>query len=215
MADNSVQYGFKWSVAYNGKPCPSPIEMFVDTAESFDVSGGGANCDIGAGDLVRIKSTGGLEQADGTEATAQAAFGVVVGVSSRGYWDGSVMKPSSTLPSDVAWGTLLERQSRLLVVPVDAGVWECIVDEATTATTEAAYQAFVGENVDHVLTGATANGRLTPKLDISTHATTSTLIWRIVGISPTAANQDFSGANVRLLVRPNVAQLPWSSATGV
>jgi len=212
MADNRIEYGFRWFTG-NPYPMPAPIEMTVADDESFDVSGGASNVKLGPGDPVAIQSDGHVDLAAGNETTAEAAFGIVVGVAP--YWDGDFMKPSETLPSDVSYDSNLSRQSKVHVVPVTAGMWEVDVDDSTTATSRSAYQAFVGENADHILTGTTDNDRAYPKLDISTHATTSSLIWRILKVSPTLNNEDFSGANVKLVVVPNVAQSPAFSATGV
>lgn len=212
MADNRVEYGFRWSTAYNGYPMPMPLEFTIADDESFDVSGGASKVKLGPGDPVRIQSDGHLDLAAGNETTAEGAFGIVIGV--KPYWDGDFMQPSNTIPSDVSYDTNLARQTKVHVVPVTAGAWEVDVDDSSTATTQSAYQAFVGENADHILTGSTDNDRAYPKLDISTHATTSSLIWRILKISPTLNNEDFSGANVKLVVIPNVAQSPAFSATG-
>lgn len=214
MANNNAKYGFRWHSSLSGSAQPVIIEGFVDDDQSFDVNGGASNVALRAGDPVRRKSTGGFEQADGAEGAggAEAIFGIVMGIGP--YYDGEQMVRRSSLPADVSYDSNLERQSKILVCPIDSAVWEIDVDDATTATTLAAYQAFVGENADHILTAASGT-KMLPKLDISSHATTGTLILRIVGIAPTLENVDFAGANVKLLVEANVAQRPWSSATGV
>ena len=93
------------------------------------------------------------------------------------------------------------------MVPVDAGIWEVDCDDASTITTEANWRSAVGNNVDHRLSGASGDLYATPRLDISTVNTTSTLIWNIVGLSPTVDNFDLAGNYVKLLVRANVCQL--------
>lgn len=214
MADNAVKYGFRWWTAHRGGArCPAPIEYVVQTGASFDVNGGGANVTLGAGDPVTLLTDGTVTLCEGTEDTPLVPFGIVASV--LHFFNGTFVTKASLLPSDTNWGTIEERASRVLVVPVDAGTWEVDVDENTTATTAAAYRDMIGENVDHVLTGQTALGRALPKLDISTNATTGTLMWRIVGTSLNVENQDLAELNVKLLVQPNVAQLPWSSATGI
>ena len=72
-----------------------------------------------------------------------------------------------------------------------------------TATTQAGYEAFIGENCRFVNTGAVGELRAKPKLDIATHATTNTFPFKIVGVAPSPPNVDFSGANVELLVISN------------
>ena len=213
MVDNPLKYGFIYHHTIGGGPRPTPIKHFIDTAESFDVNSGLANAALAAGDLVRIKSSGGLEQADGTENTTEAAYGVVMSIGP--YWDGSVMKPANALPSDTAWGTNLARRSTAMVVPVNGVAWSVAVDDTTTATTRATYDALIMSNVDHILTGATGDNpaRLNPKIDISTTNTTNTLVWRIIGIDDTVGNLDYSGANVRVIVRANISQQ--DSTTGL
>lgn len=209
MADNRTQYGFRWAKALNGgKAMPSPEKMIVATSESFDVSGGASNVELRVGDPVIKLATGGVTLCNGAEngATVVGAYGIVVGVGP--YWDGSKMVWKRSLPSDVAWGTNLARQSTVYVVPITAGIWEIDCDDATTATTEAAYQALIGQNANFTLAGASGAAYATPRLDISTAATTATLTMRIVGISLTVMNQDFSGNYVKLLVRANLAQHP-------
>jgi hypothetical protein len=207
--DNAPRYGFRWSKAANGGvDHPKPIWMSVASAASFDVSSGAANVRLRPGDPVVRASTGGVTLVNGVEdsQTAIAPYAIVVAVGP--YWDGTKMVFGNSLPSDTTWGTVQERRSMVGVVPVDAGVWEIDCDDASTATTEAAYLAFIGENANFQLTGTTGQSYAYPKLDISSHATTGSLVWRIVGISGTQDNRDFSGANVKLLVQPNLAQLP-------
>lgn len=212
--DNVSRPGFKWH-AGNPYPMPSPEVCIVATAESFDVNGGISNAALRIGDPVTRLSTGGVTLCEGNEASGNngdAVYGIIVGVLPHYDAAQNLMVPGNALPSDIAWGTVLERQSKLLVVPADAGIWEIECDDASTATTEAAYQAFIGENADHTLAGASGTN-LNPRLDISTHGT-ATAQWRIVGISPTAENRDFSGLYVKLLVKVNEGQQSTFTATG-
>lgn len=213
MADNRVEYGFRWSTSYNGSAMPPPIEVTVASGKAFSVTGGASNVDLGAGDPVKRESDGHVTLCEGNETTPAAPYAIVMGVDA--HWDGTVMKRDTILPSNITYGSNLSRQSKLLVVPVTAGAWEIDVDDSTTATDLSSYQAFIGENVDHILTGASGDSRAKPQLDISTHATTATLHWRLIAVSKTVNNEDFSGANVKLIVRPNVAQDPAYNATGV
>lgn len=211
MTDNRPEYGFRPFKPIGGRDNPVPVECVVSTAQSFDVSGGASNCGLGAGDLVVRDSTGGVILCGGEElgaGSAVAPFGVVIGV--KPYYDANTgrMTYSSVLPSDVAWGTVMDRQSKVLVVPVDWFLWEVDVDDTVTASTLAAYQAMVGCNVNHINTATSGMTRPTPKLDISNTATTSSFAWRIQAVSPTQNNQDFSGANVKLVVEANIAQRP-------
>lgn len=210
MADNRIGYGFR--LVQTPSAHVNPIMKIVATAESFDVSGGLQNAALGAGDVVTLVSTGGVTLANGNETTPSNPYGVIMAV--LPYYDATIglsgaMRPSSTLPSDLSWGTNLSRQSKLLIMPFLPGqLWEVDVDDITTATTEAAYQALIGENVSMINTAAasTVPPRVAPKIDISTHAVTATLCFTIAAVSPTLDNVDFAGANVKLLITPNIAQ---------
>lgn len=212
MADNRPAYGFRLVGLTGGPGHPKPIRKIVASAASFDVTNGLQNAALTMGDVVTLASTGGVTLCAGAETTPANPYGVIVGV--EPYFDASIgqagaMRPSSELPSDIAWGTVLSRQSKLIIQPFLPGlVFEVDVDDATTATTEAAYQAFIGENVSMINTGIAdaVPRRVAPKIDISSHNTTATLCFTIVGISPTLDNVDFSGANVKLLVTANIAQ---------
>ncbi len=213
MADNVRKYGFRWWRG-NPHPQPSPIVCIVATSASFDVSGGASNVALRKGDPVTDLNSGGVTLCAGFEAsgTGVRVFGIVDAV--LPYWDAAqnLKVPGSALPSDIAW-TGLENQSKLLVIPAEAGIWEIDCNDASTATTEAAYQAFINENCDHTLAGASGTF-VNPMLDISEHVAT-TAQWRIVGVSDSADNRDFSGNYVKLLVRVNEGASPTFTASGI
>lgn len=212
MADNVSKYGFRYQGLTGGPGHLKPIVKIVATSESFDVSGGLQNAALRAGDVVTLASTGGVTLCNGAETTPSNPYGVVVGV--MPYYDSTIgtqgaMRPSKSLPSDISWGTNLARQSKLIIQPFLPGlVFEVDCDDNTSATTEAAYQALIGENVSMINTAAASvvPPWVAPKIDISSHNTTATLCFTIVGISPTLDNVDFSGANVKILVEANIAQ---------
>lgn len=208
MANNKPMYGFRWSIGGNGRPHPAPLETFCVSAQSFDVNGGASNVGLGPGDLVTRLNSGGVKLCDGIEGAGgiEIPYAVVVGV--KPYYNATtgLMTPSYVLPSDVTYGTNLERQSRVLVVPVEWGLWEADCDTALASL--AAFQLVVGLNVNTINTGASGDTRARPELDISEAAVTATFHWRIEGISPIAENVDFTGTNVKLIVRANAAQSP-------
>lgn len=210
MADNRIAYGFRPYGLNLGNGTLKPKKEIVATLESFDVTGGLQNAALRAGDVVTRLATGGVTLCAGNETTPVIPYGVVVGVNP--YFDSTIgqtgaMRPSRSLPSDIAWGTNLARQSSLVVVPFQPSqIWEVDADDIVTATTLAAYQAFIGENVSMINTApaSTVPPFAAPKIDISTHATTASLFFRIEGVSDTLDNVDFSGANVKLLVSCNM-----------
>lgn len=205
--DNPIKYGFRFARSRWGRTEPTPLKMTVATAESFDVSSGTSNVFLGPGDPVVRLSTGGVTLCPATS----PPFGVVVGVGP--YWNGTFMEPTDKLPSDTAWGTILDRQSTVYVVPFEQAYWEIDCDDAATATTKAAYQAFVNENCSFILCGGVSGhapttnspARAHPRLDIATHAVTDSLILRIVAVSDTVDNQDFTGNYVKMIVELNIS----------
>lgn len=216
--DNFNFYGFRFFKSRFGSAMPAFERGFAVTGQAFNVNGGIQNANLQPGDLVRKLASGGLTLCDGAEGAGGALppLGVVMHIGP--YFDGTRMKPSNQLPSNVAYGTILERQSTIWYLPVESAIWEVDCDDAVTATTEAAYQLTGGANADHRNAGAAGAAVETgakPRLDISTVNTTNTLIWRILGISPTQNNRDYSGNFVKLLVQPNVWQAPEVNATGI
>lgn len=214
MTDNTPLYGFRWSTEWNGSGPPIGKRRWVATGTNFAVSGGAATPGLGAGDPVTLLSGGSVDLCDGSETTQLVPYGIVVGVAPYYNATTGLMTPSDVLPSGVAWGTVEERRSWVYVVPADAGYWEIDVDDAVTATTLSAYLALVGQNCDHVLTGASGASRVYPKLDIQTQNTTASLMWRIVDVSRSCYNRDFYGANVKLIVKANRMQDPRFTAAG-
>jgi hypothetical protein len=221
MANNQHFYGFRWAQNWNGKPQPQPIEMAVASGGNFTVSGDATNLNLNAGDPVKINTDGTVILSGGNEnsQTPGITWGIMVGMGGQGYYNGTRMVRAAVLPSGATYGTNVDRQSKVLVVPCSAGVWEIDVDDNTTATTYLGYQAFIGENAEHQCYPNSqghvdADLMVNPLLNIASHATTSTLAWRIVGISQSLSNQDYSGKYVKLLVSVNKGAEPFYTATG-
>lgn len=201
MANNTHKYGFRWAQGIQGD-MPRPLEYAVADSYQAQDDGSGFSVDLNVGDPVKLVSTGTVALAN----TTNAVFGIIVGI--VGYYDSTVgaYVHSNKIPGASTGGGIEARLSRVLVVPAKSGLWEIDVDEASTATTEAAYRALIHENVTHTCAGNSTTKRAEPRIDISTHATTYSLVWRIMGISKTAENRDFSGTNVKLIVACNVSQ---------
>lgn len=208
--DNVHKYGFRWAAGQG--PMPAPVKLFVATGQDH-VDDGATSVILRPGDPLKLVSTGGVNLA----VTTNLPSYIMVGLGP--VWDGTAMSPRRTFPNQNAWGTVEARRPYVLGVPVKSGYWEIDVDDATSATTYAGYVAFIGENAEHTCAGsATIDpvGRVgDPRLDISVHATTAGLGWRIEGISESVENRDFAGANVKLIVRVNDSQEAGSAATNV
>lgn len=208
--DNPIRYGFRWNKAANGgKAMPAPEEMFCATSCSFDVGSGASNVSLGPGDPVVKLSDGSVTLCAGAEGTVVGPYGICVGVVEIYDVTLGVMKPARLVPSDLAWGTVFSRRSKILVVPITQGIWEIDCDDTASGyDTEVEYYDMVGENADFRLCGASGESRAKPRLDVSTNATTLSLALRIHGVSKTADNRDFSGNYVKMLVKANLAQMP-------
>lgn len=214
MADNAREYGFRWVRSELGQG-NMPVQR-VRLASAYQPAAGGTNVDLHPGDPMQIASTGTGTIGIGSEGTQSIIYGICAGFSPE--YDGSVMQPRNKhTGGSGAYSTNLERQNFVYVIPVVGQVFEIDCDDNTTATTEQAFYAFIGENADMVLTADTTNAndpKATPQLDISTHNTTSTLQWRIVDISP-RVNTDYTGNYVKLRVTCNKVQPAPFNTTGV
>jgi hypothetical protein len=209
MADNTSNYGFRWQKQLGAGSTLQPIRCFAATG--YQAAPSATNVDLNVGDPVKRVSDGSVALC----AAGDATYGIIVGIGP--FYDSvqGVMRFGKALPGGTAWGTIMDRQSVLWVVPIAGQIFEVDADDNTTATTQAAYQAFFGENADITINQAAGPPALAnPRLDISTHATTNTLVWRILELS-TRQNQDFTGNYVKLLVTGNVVQQAPFQTTGV
>jgi hypothetical protein len=195
---NSYKGGFRWARSKSGpgQGVNPPVNILpVATAYGTVIYRGGA---------VKLLS-------DGTIAAAAAGdtiYGIADGAAQ--YFDGTVVRSGGKLPVS-SWGTNISRQSLLRVIPVRDQIFLAAGDDATTGTTLAAYQAFVGENVEWVA-GTAVGDESGDLLDISTHATTNTLSVRIEGISNPQLT-DFTSTGVTLEVSFNLIQDTGSGST--
>lgn len=215
MADNQHFYGFRWrrNMTQSGSGAPKPIRVRFASAFAPTANGNGVNLRVG--DPVSLLSTGYAGVAVGSEGTQLGIYGILVGFGPR--WDGAQMQFTDKYVSGTTYGTILDRESVGWVIPVQDQVFEIDCDDKVTATTRAGYLAFVGENCDHRLPSDTTNSadpKVDPYLDISSHATTNTLQWRIVDLSD-RIDVDYSGSNVPLLVTCNRVQMAPHNTTGI
>lgn len=215
MADNAREYGFRWVRSELGQMCP-PTQR-VRLASAYQPTAGGTNVDLHPGDPIQILSTGFGALAVGSEGTQTNVYGIYVGQGAE--FDGTVMQPRNKhIGGSGVYGTNLERQTYIYVLPVVGQIFECDCNDNTTATTESAYSAFIGENMDFVLTADTTNAndpKATPQVNISTHnPATTTLQLRMWDISP-RVNTDFTGNYVKIRVAFNRVQQAPFNLTGV
>lgn len=221
MPDNQHYYGLRWVKSISGACQPKPIRCQIATGyrPTLTVSTTDYYVDLNVGDPVRLLDGGFIQIFEGAESDAQdpviaANYGVVVGF--EFLWDAAKAKMDPVLkyPSTgIAWGTNLERASRVLVVPTKDAIFEVGCDDKVTADTLAEYRALIGDNVAHIF-DYVSGGWANPLLDISTHdATDATLPWRIWDVSDTRNNENYAGDYVKMLVTTNIGQFPEFKAT--
>jgi hypothetical protein len=203
MADNAVKYGFRWSTAYNGgKACPAP--EWHKVATGYQASPNSVDVDLNIGDAVIMATGGNINIAQGTDGTPGIIYGVIVAIGK--VWDGSKMTSKNFLPGATNWGTVLERRATVGVVPIVAGAWEVDVTGNTSSfDTETEYLNEVGSNCDFTNVSNATTDKANQRLDIST-TSASDGQFRIIAVSPTVENRDFSGNFVKLIVAGNEVQ---------
>jgi hypothetical protein len=211
MADNTHQYGFRIHGSRMGDN-PKPERVRVASGCRFqDVNS--AYCNLNVGDPVTKVSDGTVALCAGG-ASAPSLYGIVTNI--LPYWDGTVMRWNKFLPDNTVYSTNYERQSFVEILPVAGYLFEVDVQETSASfDTYAEYYAFIGENADHSNYGDTTNLTANPGLVLSSGRGTGTAQWRIVDVSPTLANQDFSGKYVKLIVTANEVQQAPFATTGV
>jgi hypothetical protein len=198
MADNVALYGFSWIGSRTGSG--EPVIRYFPVATAYQWAPGGVSVDLNIGDPVKKVNDGTVAGV----AAGDATFGIVMTIAA--YWDGAKMARANRLPGGTAYGSVLERQSFVGIAFAADNYFEVIVNDNTTATTQAAYTAFIGENVDVSINQVSGSLYATPKLNISGHEVGgATKVWRIEGLSK-RPNIDYSGLNVPLIVTGNLVQ---------
>lgn len=195
---NISHNGFRWA---GNKVSPSaaiPTVIILPVANNYATT-------LSRGDPVKVISDGTCQLA----AAGDTVYGVMDSV--KQYYDGTVVRSGSKLPANTVWGTNNSRQSQIRVIPARGSLWRVTVNDNTTATTQAAYEAFVQENVEMVA-GTASGDESGYQANISTHATTNTLSLRIENI-PDKELTDFTSTGVSLLVSFNLIQDTASGST--
>jgi hypothetical protein len=216
VADNYHRYGFRF---YKGQFGELPKGEIYHVADAYQaqVDGAGASVDLNIGDPVKMVADGSVALAN----TTDSVYGIIVAV--HKIWESamSATRPADRVPGGTTGGGVIDRTTQVEVVPARGIVWECDVNDNVTATTEVAYRALIHENVEHACAGdfsIAGRPKADPRLAISTHngaAGGAALGWRIVGISKNQHNRDFSGANVKLLVKVNESSEAGAAAATV
>lgn len=201
MADNQLRYGFRWKRGLHSGGQPRTFRARVASAYQA------TSVDLWPGDPVKMVSDGTIALC----AAGDATYGIIAGIAP--YYDGVKMVTNDHLPGGTTYSSVLERQSIVYIIPVAGEIFEIVSDDKTTATTEAGYNALIGENCDVSINADATAKRAYPELDISDHKT-ATAGWRIVDIAQ-RIDIDFTGLYVPLLVTCNEVQESPFNTTGV
>lgn len=215
MADNNHKYGIRFYSSITGVGRPAALEFHVASGYAPVIN---TNVSVGLtiGDPVQLLTDGSVALAGDTTTTGAVPFGVVVGITNAKVDSNNKARPTSYYPTGTTY-TTKANETRVAVIPFGRDIFEIDADDAVTATTETAYRALIGNNADLVYLLDSSNPdrrKANPMLDIST-AAAATAHFRILGISKTQENKDFSGNYVKLLVQLNEGREPVFTATGL
>jgi hypothetical protein len=202
---NIARYGFRWKYSQLDPNQASPPIERKRVASGYQAAPSAVNVNLWPGDPVKLVNDGTVALA----AAGDAIYGVIASI--QPYFDGAKMVSGSSLPGGTTYGSVLERQSFLNVIPVASQVFAVSADDNTTATTEAGYNALIEENADISINQVSGDLHAYPKLDISDHKT-ATAQCRIIDIDR-SVTLDFSAVDLPLLVVFNeVQQAPFVTA---
>tara|TARA_R100000908_G_C3750116_1_gene144748 strand:+ start:77 stop:724 length:648 start_codon:yes stop_codon:yes gene_type:complete len=110
----------------------------------------------------------------------------------KNYWPGSNnVSVDTNFPVKAL---VADNPNQLFMVAAD----ETVTDRATALA-----DIFANASLATATSGSTSTGRSTAQLDISTAATTATLLMRIQGITTDVANLEYASAGVNFIVRFN------------
>jgi hypothetical protein len=214
MANNPARYGFKWHSALLGISQPKPQRMRLASALAIVANPGSVPVDLQVGDPVKYVSDGSVTQC----VAADAIYGIVMGFS---FQSSNANSPNylpylDRMPSGTTF-VGVDNQIFVHVQPVAGMIFEAYCNDNTTATAESgagSYNTFINENVEYIFAPDATTKSARPLLNISTHAVTATLSWRILDVSR-RIDVDYSGTFVPLLVSCNKVQQTPFVLTGV
>lgn len=215
MADNRHKYGFRYYASNSGADRPPAFEGIIASAYQASVGSGPTSVGVSIGDPVVRLADGTYELAQDTN-TGDRLYGVIVGIVNAKVDANGKARPASYLPGGTTYA-LEATTSKVMICPFSNHIWEIDVTGGA-ATTLAAYRALMGLNADFVYLPDTSNAdrpRANPVLDLGSADTTAALQFRLHDVSKTQENQDFSGANVKVLVQLNQGADPMLGTTGV
>lgn len=164
------------------------------------VASGYNTADLYVGDPVQWLSDGSVAR---SVANSGSMFGVISAINQFRNSDGVLVRNGKYIPSGTTWSADSDR-SQVMVLPAAGCHFVVDADDGVSVATLAAGRAIPGENADHIYgTADQGLGLSAAMLDISTHAVTATLQWRIVDILEQPGN-DVTVTHGRYVVYANL-----------
>lgn len=214
---NPHRYGFRFLKNRWGGDTPEIYTGFL--ASGYQPSNGAVNVNLNIGDPVKQLDDGSLALAIPGEADDDDAdervFGVVAGFPQ--VLINSNVRPNAFYPGGTVYGTNLNNQTLVQVIPAEGCVWE--IDTATTSSsfdTKTEFQAVIGAVARIVYTAlntTTANPKANPMIELSFGESTIVRQLRVVGLGRGFEQYDLTLASVPLQVVFNQVQAsPWRTA---
>jgi hypothetical protein len=158
----------------------------MSTPRPCFIASGYNTADLYVGDPVSWVSDGSVVRTAAGSATA--IYGVITAILQFRNSDGVLVRNGRYIPSGTTWTADAER-SMVMVLPAANALFSVDADDGSSITTIAGARTVAGENCDHAFgTADQGLGLSAAVLDISTHAVTATLQWRVVDVLDQPAN---------------------------
>lgn len=178
----------------------SGVEGMVTPRPCF-IASAYATADLYVGDPVSWVTDGSVIRTAAGSATA--IYGVISAILQFRNSDGVLVKNGRYIPSGTTWTADAER-SMVMVIPAASAFFEVDADDGSSITTIAGARSVAGENCDHAFgTADQGLGLSAALLDISTHAVTATLQWRVADVLDQVGN-DVTLTRARYVVYANL-----------
>ncbi len=212
---NPHRYGFRFLKNRWGGDTPEIHTGFFASGYTPNVTGA-TTCNVNVGDPVRRMNSGAFQLTEPGELDDDDAnertFGIVVGFPQ--VLINAAVRPNAFYPAGTVYGSNLNAQTLVQVIPVEGCVWE--IDTATTSAsfdTKAEFQAILGGVCTFSYTQintTTANPKANPMAVLSFGESTETRQLQVVGLGRGFDQYDLTLANVPLQVVFNQVQAsPW------
>ncbi len=212
---NPHRYGFRFRKNRWGGDVPEIHTGTLANGYTPNVTGA-TTCNLNIGDPVRRLNSGHFALVEPGELDDDDAnervYGIVAGFPQ--VLIGGGVRPNAFYPTNTVYGTNLQNQTILQIIPAEGCLWE--IDTATTSAsfdTLAEYQAVFGSVCSFSYTqinSTTSNPRANPMAVLSFVESTEVRQLRVEGLGAGASQYDLTLANVPLLVSFNQVQAsPW------